>query len=73
MKIWDKIKNSFQLDKKINLSYDVKNTQRAIGTRLSHYLLSKFGNSALKDDVITINLNGSRSIFRCLLSKELKL
>ena len=39
VKIWDKIKDSFQLDKKINLSYDVKNTQRAIGTRLSHYLL----------------------------------
>ncbi len=74
VKIWDEIKNSFQLDKKINLSYDVKNTQRAIGTRLSHYLHSKFGNNALKDDIITINLNGSAGqSLGAFLSKGIKI
>ena len=73
-KIWAEIKDTFQLDKKINLSHDVQNTQRAIGTRLSHYLHNKFGNNALKDDVITINLNGSAGqSLGAFLSKGIKI
>ena len=73
-KIWSEIQESFQLDKKINLSYDVQNTQRAIGTRLSHYLHSKFGNNALNNDVITINLNGSAGqSLGAFLSKGIKI
>ena len=73
-KIWAEINDTFQLDKKINLSHDVQNTQRAIGTRLSHYLHSKLGKNALKDDVITINLNGSAGqSLGAFLSKGIKI
>jgi len=36
----------------------VKNTDRAIGTKLSHYIYKKFGDK-LKEDLIKITLNGS--------------
>ena len=58
-KIWADIKDSFNKDKKIDVNYKVQNTQRAIGTRLSHYVYKKFGNNALANDSININLEGS--------------
>ena len=58
-KIWADIRDSFNKDKKIDVNYKVQNTQRAIGTRLSHYVYKKFGNNALTNDSININLEGS--------------
>ena len=43
----------------INLTYKVYNTQRAIGTRLSHYIHNKYGDNSLDIDTINLNLNGS--------------
>ncbi len=40
-------------------SYDIKNIDRAIGTRLSHHIYKKFNNKKLSDDYIYIDLFGS--------------
>ena len=42
---------------KIELSYEIKNTHRAVGTRLSHYIYKKFKKD--KKIPIIINLSGS--------------
>ena len=42
-KIWEKIKNTLKENKKISQSASVKNTDRAIGTKLSHYIFKKYG------------------------------
>ena len=58
-KIWLDIKDKFTPHQPIKVEYGVKNTFRAIGTRLSHYVHNKFGNNKLNDDSINIFLNGS--------------
>ena len=58
-KIWSDIKNKINNKEKFNFEYDIKNTHRSVGTRLSHYLYETFGNNKLNEDSITIKLNGS--------------
>ncbi len=58
-KMWVELKDNFDGLNKISVNYNVKNTHRAIGTRLSHYVYKKFGNNSLKDDIIEVQLNGS--------------
>ncbi len=58
-KIWSEIKDKINIDKKNNFEYEIENTSRSVGTRLSHYVYKKFGNNKLKDDTININLKGS--------------
>jgi len=58
-KIYSEIGRSFNLKNKIKLNYNIKNTHRAVGTRLSHYIYKKFGNKKIKENSIVINLNGS--------------
>ena len=58
-KIYEDIKNSITQENKIKSSYKVKNTHRAVGTRLSHYIFKKFGNKGIKEDIVEINLSGS--------------
>ena len=58
-KIYSEISNSFNSKDKIELNYNIKNTHRAVGTRLSHYIYKKFKNEKIKEDSILINLNGS--------------
>jgi len=58
-KIWTDIKNKIVKDKIIECEYDVENTHRAVGTRLSHYVYKKFGNNALAENTIIVKLNGS--------------
>ncbi len=73
-KIWLDIKDKFSGDKKISLSYNSKNTYRAIGTRLSHYVYKKFGKDKLDDDIIEIRLNGSAGqSLGAFLSKGIKI
>ena len=47
-KIWPEIERS--LDKKIESKNEfiIKNTNRAVGTRISHYLYKKYGNNKLQ-------------------------
>jgi len=58
-KIFYEIKNSLNHKKIIELNYKIKNTHRAVGTRLSHYIYKKMGKDKLDENFITINLMGS--------------
>ena len=44
---------------KMQLSYNVENTQRAIGTRLSSHIVRRFGMTGLKEGHISVRLRGS--------------
>ena len=44
---------------RMQLSYNVENTQRAIGTRLSSHITRRFGMTGLKEDTISVRLRGS--------------
>ena len=44
---------------KMQLSYNVENTQRAIGTRLSSHIVRRFGMTGLREDHISVRLRGS--------------
>ena len=59
---------------RINLSYDVKNTDRAIGTMLSSYLTKKGITKNISDDYINIDCYGSAGqSFGAFLSKGITL
>ena len=57
--IYKDIKNKFKETKNIYAKYNIKNTHRAVGTRLSHYIYKEFGDKKLKDNSIEIELSGS--------------
>ena len=44
---------------RMQLSYNVSNTQRAIGTRLSSHITRRFGMAGLKKETISVRLRGS--------------
>ncbi|MFZ4607730.1 MAG: glutamate synthase large subunit [Caulobacter sp.] len=48
-----------QRGEKMQLTYTVRNTARAIGARISSHITRKFGMSALPSDHLTIELKGS--------------
>ena len=58
-KIFEDLKNFIDKKNDVELKYEIKNTHRAVGTRLSHYLFKKFGFKEIKENSITINLLGS--------------
>ncbi len=58
-KIFNEIKNQLDKNKKIKANYKIKNTFRAIGTRLSHYIYKKFQKKKIEENSIEINLSGS--------------
>ncbi len=47
------------IESKIEKEYLIKNTNRAVGTRISNYLLKKFGYNKLKDEFLTLKFKGS--------------
>ncbi|MFC3675401.1 glutamate synthase large subunit [Ferrovibrio xuzhouensis] len=49
----------FSHGEKMQLAYNIRNTHRAIGTRLSSHLVRKFGMTGLKPGHITVRLTGS--------------
>ena len=57
--IWSNIENSIDKNKPIEKEFDIKNTHRAVGTRISYHLYKKFGNDVLKENSITLNFKGS--------------
>ena len=57
-KIYDDIKNLIGKKNNIKKEYKIKNTNRAIGTRLSHYIYKKMNKEKIGKDLITINLFG---------------
>ncbi len=52
-------KAMFERGEKMQLTYNVRNTMRAIGTRLSSHITRQFGMLALEPGHITIRLRGS--------------
>ncbi|MGE0715303.1 MAG: glutamate synthase large subunit [Alphaproteobacteria bacterium] len=49
----------FEAGEKMQLTYNIRNTQRAIGTRLSSLVTRRFGMSGLQPGHITVRLRGS--------------
>ena len=43
----------------IDKVFDIKNTHRTVGTRISHYLYKKYGNEQLESDFLTLQFKGS--------------
>ncbi len=58
-KIWTDIKDRINTSSKNNFEYEIENTSRSVGTRLSHHVYKKFGNEKLNDETINIKLTGS--------------
>jgi len=58
-KIYKEIKNSIAQKKRVSLDYEIRNVDRAVGTRLSHYIFKKFENLNIDENIIEINLIGS--------------
>jgi len=56
-KIYNVLENL--ISKNNNLSFEVKNTHRAVGTRLSHYIYNKFKEQKIEKETFKINLFGS--------------
>jgi len=57
--IYKKIENSIGKENKIITDFEIKNTHRAVGTRLSHYIYKKIGEKKIQKDSIIVNLSGS--------------
>jgi len=73
-KIWQDIKDKINGKEKTFFEYEVKNTFRSVGTRLSHYVYKKFGNNKLESEVINIKLYGSAGqSLGAFLAKGIKL
>ncbi len=58
-RIWSEIKDKINTSEENHFEYDIENTLRSVGTRLSHHIYKKFGNEKLNDDTINIKLTGS--------------
>ena len=58
-KIWSDIRNKINPSIKNNFEYEIENTSRSVGTRLSHHIYKKYGNDKLNDETINIKLKGS--------------
>jgi len=72
-KIWEDIKNKLQENKKISCDSIVKNTDRTVGTKLSHYIFKKFGDNC-SSNILNLNLTGSAGqSLGAFLSKSIKI
>ena len=58
-KIIEDAKKLFDNNQKIQLTYNIQNTNRALGTRLSSEVTTKIGMSNLPDDHIVIRMRGT--------------
>jgi glutamate synthase (NADPH/NADH) large chain len=58
-KMIEDARNSLDDGEKMQLTYSVRNTHRAVGTRLSSMIVRRFGQASLPEDQITVRLRGS--------------
>jgi len=58
-KIYKDLEHSLHKKNKIELNYTIKNVDRAVGTRLSHYIYKKLDKQKIEDNSVIINLTGS--------------
>jgi glutamate synthase (NADPH/NADH) large chain len=72
--IWPEIEKSLDNSEKINKEFVIKNTNRAVGTRISHHLYNKYGYEKLDENFLTLNFKGSAGqSFGAFSSRGLKL
>ena len=72
-KTWADIKDHLKNKEKISHNCNVKNTDRAVGTKLSHYLFKNFKDS-LPNNILNLNLTGSAGqSLGAFLSKSIKI
>ncbi len=73
--IWPDIEKSLDnYSEKMDKEFLIKNTNRAVGTRISHYLYKKYGYEKLEDNFLTLNFKGSAGqSFGAFAAKGLKL
>ena len=73
-KIWEEVESKISEKEKSSFHYEIQNTCRSVGTRLSHYVYKKFGNNKLSEDTLTIKFNGSAGqSLGAFLTKGIKL
>ena len=73
-KIWAEIEGKIDTKKRNYFEFDIKNTYRSVGTRLSHYVYKKFGDGKLNPATINIKLKGSAGqSLGAFLSKGIKI
>ncbi len=58
-KIWPDIEKKLDKSLKIDKKFLIQNTNRAVGTRISHHLYKKYGNNKLEDGFLKLNFTGS--------------
>jgi len=58
-KIWPEIENIIEDNKEIEKEYIIKNTNRAVGTRISYHLYKKYGDNKIEPESINLNFKGS--------------
>ena len=72
--IWPEIEKSLDNSEKIEKEFIIHNTNRAVGTRISHCLYKKYGYEKLNQNFLTLNFKGSAGqSFGAFSSKGLKL
>ena len=73
-KLWPEIEDKIDKKEKINQEFEIQNTDRAVGTRISYHLYKKFGNNNLDENSIELNFKGSAGqSFGAFAIKGLKL
>ena len=73
-KLWPEIEYKIDKKEKINQEFEIQNTDRAVGTRISYHLYKKFGNNNLDENSIELNFKGSAGqSFGAFAIKGLKL
>ncbi len=73
-KLWSEIEDKIDKKEKINQEFEIQNTDRAVGTRISYHLYKKFGNNNLDENSIELNFKGSAGqSFGAFAIKGLKL
>ncbi len=73
-KLWPEIEDKIDKKEKINQEFEIQNTDRAVGTRISYHLYKKFGNNNLDENSIELNFKGSAGqSFGAFAVKGLKL
>ena len=72
--IWPEIEKALDKSENIEKEYLIKNTNRAVGTRISHHLYKRYGYEKLNDSFLTLNFKGSAGqSFGAFSTKGLKL
>ena len=71
---WKDIEDKVSEEKKSIFEYEIENTCRSVGTRLSHYIYKKYGDGKLNEETLNIKLIGSAGqSLGAFLTKGIKL